>query len=86
MIAPHHFSQLRGKPLLEREEEEAGEEGVSIGYSHVLGKEGGIAVKKREERYVSFRGMVSSEEEVKYPCTSLVPRPSPAPVLKPGKI
>lgn len=48
MIAPHHFPQLRGKPLLEREEEEAGEEGVSIGYSHVLGKERGIAVKKKK--------------------------------------
>ena len=47
MIAPHHFPQLRGKPLLEREEEEAGEEGVSIGYSHVLGKERGIAVRKK---------------------------------------
>ena len=83
MIAPHHFSQLRGKPLLEREEEEAGEEGVSIGYSHVLGKEGGIAVKKKK------RGVFHSEcseEEVKYPCTSLIPRPSLAPVLKPGKI
>ena len=47
MIAPHHFPQLRGKPLLEREEEEAREEAVSIRYSHVLGKKRGIAVKKK---------------------------------------
>ena len=40
---------------MEREEEEAGEEGVSIGYSHVLGKEGGIAVKKKK------RGVFHSE-------------------------
>ena len=52
MIAPHHFPQSRGKPLLEGEEEEAGEEGVSIGYSHVLGKKGGIAVKKKKKRGV----------------------------------
>ena len=47
---------------------------------------GGRYSCEEEERCVSFRGMVGSEEEVKYPCTSLVPRPSPAPVLKPGKI